>query len=129
MRHQVCERIGPWVNEAIDSYVAGSPIVWEPQLMPNAQGQVVVVCVFWIPGPGAASVQGSFTIPDPLATTRAFVVQQTREFLHRLYTARDGATEARKAAEEPVEEPPAPEGSVPFRNDRQTESGLFIAKR
>lgn len=81
MRHQVSEKIGPWVNDAITKHALGEKVMWEPQLMPGGQGEAMLVCFFWMPGSVIGSTaQGSFAILDPMHIT-AHVAMSARILL------------------------------------------------
>lgn len=122
MRHQVSEKIGPWVNEAIDRHHDGSPILWEPGLVPQGGG-VVVACVFWFPGTTLGTVQqGSFAIANPLAITKEEVDATVADFLRAMREAQ--GRELAAEAEESPERPLAP--VEPIVRGQRRASGLFI---
>lgn len=104
MRHQVSEKIGPMVNDAITKHAGEEKILWEPQLMPGQQGEAMVVCFFWMPGANLGStMQGSFAITDPIRVTAAEVDQTVADFLREMRTARGDQIAAQAPTQSPVD--------------------------
>lgn len=118
MRHQASEKIGPWINEAIDRHWDGSPVLWEAGLAPN-KGSAALCCVFWIPGTTLGTVQqGSFLIHNPLGATKADIDKTVADFLAHMRAA-----QAEDLAETPVA---APSPQETLQRGQRRSSGLFV---
>lgn len=127
MRHQVSEKIGPWVNEAIDRHHDGSPILWEPGLVPKSGG-VVVACVFWFPGTTLGTVQqGSFAITNPLTVSKDEIDQTVEDFLRAMREAQGRELDDTVAAQPQTPSGPQAPVEPPVPGQRRA-SGLIIAR-
>ena len=120
MRHQVSEKIGPFVNDAIEKHRGGEKILWEPGLMPGPNGEALVICFFWMPGAVLGTIaQGSFAIHDPLNFTAKDADEVVAQFFREMRAARSG-----QLAEAGT--PIPPQGPAPIQRGQQRPSGLFV---
>lgn len=85
MRHSLTEKIGPWVDAAIDKHGQGENIVWASSLTPDQGRNPTFTITVWFPGGILGStLLGSFQVNDPLGATEEKVSEVMAEFLRQL---------------------------------------------
>lgn len=80
----------PLIDAAIAAHGQGEPICWESGLVPGANGAVVFVVFFWMPGAVLGTVvNGSMALANPLGSaTTEFVDTEVARFLDAMRTER-----------------------------------------
>lgn len=96
MQHGLTERIGPWINAAIDNHAQGEKVGWETGLLPGPNGEALFTVFLWFPGAVlGTSLNGSFQIADPMGLTEDELDKIMVEFLRQLREARSQQIEKR----------------------------------
>lgn len=89
MLHSVTEKVGPWINAAIDKHGQGEAIFWEPGLLRGQHDEALYTVFVWFPGAVlGTTLGGSFQITNPVGVTEEEIDAILTEFLRQFREAR-----------------------------------------
>lgn len=119
MKFNVTEKVGYWIDAAIEEHGQGENILWETSMMPGPNQEPMVIVFLWFPGAVlGTTLNGSFPISDPLNITKPDMIEMMSEFLRQMREARSQIL-AQQATEAAQQSTTPPRGA-------QTPSGLMI---
>lgn len=119
MKFNITEKVGYWIDAAIEEHGQGENILWEAIVMSGPQQEPLFTVFLWFPGAlMGTTLNASFQLTDPLHIEKKDISEMMAEFLRHLREARSQILAQQNAAAQ--QQPPAPPGAP------QTPSGLLI---